>query len=434
MLKHSVNTILLLLLTVSLSANTWLVSTTELVRGDTVFQTFYTYNGALQPVLISTKISVNNSLFSDYTYTEQQFEASNKTASSTFLRENSTWKKLTRTEWTYENGLLKNRKELIGISDNWANKEQVNYSYNLSNKVIREITQTYATNWKDKLKTEYNYDTDTTRITFSAINETIWKPYGRLSIANNTENSVIYEEFDSIWHIRTRTVYHQKPSGEVVDETQQIFKANMWKNQAKRTFTFDTNSDINGEILSSWKTEFWDNKQRVKTEIQNSETVTTSYTALYDEWLPAYQTTKSFNEENLPNNITTNYLFWGGDVTSMRNDFLPVGVETSSNFAYGHQISINYEDYNNTSTDIPSHEKAFTVYPNPSPNGIFYVDGNYNVISQFWVYNLQGLLIKQGANENNKTIDISELNKGIYLSKIITNSNLTFTTKLIKSN
>ena len=37
------------------------------------------------------------------------------------------------------------------------------------------------------------------------------------------------------------------------------------------------------------------------------------------------------------------------------------------------------------------------------------------------------------SNTNNKTIDITELSKGIYLSKIRVQNNDTFTTKLIKS-
>lgn len=433
MLNSSVNIMLLLVLTASLSANTWLVSTTELVRGDTIFQTSYNYNGALQPVLISTKIAVNNSELSNYSYTEQQFETNNKVSSSTFLWKNTTWKKSTRTEWIYENALLKNKKELIGNGDNWADKEQIVYSYNVQNKLLSETTQSYVTNWENRLKTVYSYNDSITEMIFLAIHEGIWKSYGKLISTNDSEKSLVYQEFDSVWHTRTRTVYHQNSSGQLLDETQQIFKNNSWINKAKRLFTYDKNENLNGELLLSWKTEFWKNEQRTKSEIDTFEKITTYYTALYNQWLPAYRTTVSLNEEFLPHNVSTNHLFWGGDVSRMRYDFLPVDTEIIPKLMYGHQIAITYESHTNTPTDIPIKEKSVTVYPNPSPNGIFYVDGNYTTISEFWVYNLQGQLIKHVANANNKTIDISDLNKGIYLSKIIANTNQTFTTKLIKS-
>ena len=434
MLKRSAHiTLILLLASISLFANTtWLVSTTELLCEDTIFQTNYNYNGSLQPVLISTKISVNNSTFANYSYTEQQFENANKIVSSTYLWENNIWKKSARIEWIYENGLLKNRKELINSANSWTNKEQVNYIYNVDNKIISETTQTYVTNWKDKLRTDYYYDENNTEITFSSIYENNWQPYGKIIMANNNGKSVVYQEFDSIWHIRTRTLYHQKSSGQTLDETQQLFQDSIWRNQAKRVFTY-SNDNITGELLLSWNTEFWDNSQRKKIETQNLETVTTYYTPLYNEWLPAYKDITLLNEDYLPSNISTEYLFWGGDIASTRYGFLPVNITNSPNLIYGQNISISYDSHENTPTNILSTKKPFTVYPNPSPNGIFYVDGNYNTISELWVYTLQGQLIKHISNTNNQTIDISELSKGVYLSKITVNNNETFTTKLVKS-
>lgn len=434
MFKRSVHIILVLLLaSYSLYANTWLVSTTELMRGDTLFQTYYSYDSALQPVLISTKISVNNSTFANYSYTEQQFENEKKLVSSTFVWNNNTWTKSSRTEWTYENGLLKNRKELINSSDNWAYKEQINYAYNSENKLISETTQIYTTSWQNKLKTDYSYNQDVIEVTLSSINETVWKPYGKMTISKTNEQAVIYQEFDSIWHIRTQTIYHQKSSGQTLDETQQTIQDGLWRNNAKRVFTYDTNNNLNGELLLSWNTEFWGNAQRKKSETHNLETITTYYTPLYNEWLPAYKNKTILNEDYLPSNVSTEYLFWGGDVSSTRHDFLPVDITIMPNMIYGHNLSIDYESHENTPTNVLNTKLPFTVYPNPSPNGIFYIEGNYDAISELWIYNLQGQLIKYTNNTKNKTIDISELSKGVYLSKIRVNNHETFTTKLIKS-
>jgi hypothetical protein len=112
---------------------------------------------------------------------------------------------------------------------------------------------------------------------------------------------------------------------------------------------------------------------------------------------------------------------------------LPIAINNTASLPYGHSISLTYESHENTPTDILNTKQTLMVYPNPSPNGIFYIEGNYEQITEVWIYSLQGQLIKYMSNTNNKTIDITELSKGIYLSKIRVQNNDTFTTKLIKS-
>ena len=434
MFKRSGHIIIMLLLaSMSLYANTWLVSTTDLVRGDTTFQTYYSYNSALQPVLISTKISVNNSSFTNYSYTEQQFENGQKVASSTFVWNSTLWQKSTRTEWLYENGLLKNRKELRNSGDNWIQTEQTLYSYDTNNKLVSEITQTYTTSWQNKLKTDYVYNGAIKEIVCSTAQGLLWQPYAKITIDSTNEHLVTFEEFDSIWHTRTRTIYNQNTSGQPLDETQQSFQGNMWRNEARRLFTYDTNNAANGELLLSWNTEFWGNIQRHKSEKQNLETITTYYTPLYNAWWPAYTHRALLNDDLLPSQIITEHQFWGEDISSLRHDFLPIAINNTASLPYGHSISLTYESHENTPTDILNTKQTLMVYPNPSPNGIFYIEGNYEEITEVWIYSLQGQLIKYISNTNNKTIDITELSKGIYLSKIKVQNNDTFTTKLIKS-
>lgn len=425
--------IILWLASISLHASTWLVSTTDLVRGDTTFQTYYSYNSALQPVLISTKISVNNSSFTNYSYTEQQFEYGQKVTSSTFLWNSTMWKKSARTEWLYENGLLTNRKELRNSGDNWLQTEQTQYSYDTNNKLMSEITQTYTTSWQNRLKTEYAYNGAIREITTFIVQATTWQPYAKITIDTTNNDVVTFEEFDSIWHTRTRTIYNVNTSGKALDETQQTWQGNLWRNETRRLFTYDTNEKVNGEVFLSWNTEFWGNVQRHKSEIQNSETITTYYTPLYNAWWPAYTQRNLVNEELLPSQVITDYQFWGGDVSSMRHDFLPIKINNTASLPYGHSIALTYESHENTPTDILNTKQEITVYPNPSPNGIFYLEGNYEQIMEVWIYSLQGQLIKYMSNTDSKTIDITELSKGIYLSKIKVQNNDTFTTKLIKS-
>ena len=222
MFNRSLYIILLLLVSTSVDASTWFVSTTNLVRGDTIFQTYYTYNSSSQPVLSSTKISVNNSAFINYSYTELQFENDLKVSSSTFLWDGIMWKKSIRTEWVYDKGLLKSRKELHNVADNWLQTEQTLYSYDTTNNLTREITQTYATNWQNRLKTDYSYNNTIKTITCSTAQGALWQPYARITVdSTHGYYSVTLEEFDSVWHTRTRTIYNENSSGQALNETQQ---------------------------------------------------------------------------------------------------------------------------------------------------------------------------------------------------------------------
>ncbi|HQA75705.1 MAG TPA: T9SS type A sorting domain-containing protein [Salinivirgaceae bacterium] len=434
MFNRSLYIILLLLVSTSVDASTWFVSTTNLVRGDTIFQTYYTYNSSSQPVLSSTKISVNNSAFINYSYTELQFENDLKVSSSTFLWDGIMWKKSIRTEWVYDKGLLKSRKELHNVADNWLQTEQTLYSYDTTNNLTREITQTYATNWQNRLKTDYSYNNTIKTITCSTAQGALWQPYARITVdSTHGYYSVTLEEFDSVWHTRTRTIYNENSSGQALNETQQSLHGTIWRNEAKRSFTYDNNNVINGELLLSWNTEYWGNIQRYKSEKQNLETITTYYTPLYNAWWPAYTHRTVLNDDFLPAQIVTDYQFWGKNNAKLRTDFLPIHLNNITNLPYAHSLDLTYESHENTPTEILKTAQDITIYPNPSPNGIFYVEGNYKRITAIWIYSLHGQLIKHISYPESKTIDITELNKGIYLSKIQTQENETFTTKLIKS-
>jgi hypothetical protein len=68
---------------------------------------------------------------------------------------------------------------------------------------------------------------------------------------------------------------------------------------------------------------------------------------------------------------------------------------------------------------------AFSVFPNPSENGVFYILNNSQAITTFCkIYNLNGQSIREiplNANDNIETIDLTSLDKGLYLLNIISN-------------
>ncbi len=81
-------------------------------------------------------------------------------------------------------------------------------------------------------------------------------------------------------------------------------------------------------------------------------------------------------------------------------------------------------------TEINTVFNDFKVYPNPAFNTLN-IDININEINNISIYSLDGKLVKKLPNNTSKTIDISNLNDGLYLIQINTNENV-YSTKFMK--
>ena len=75
----------------------------------------------------------------------------------------------------------------------------------------------------------------------------------------------------------------------------------------------------------------------------------------------------------------------------------------------------------------PSELWKITVYPNPSKNLIF-VDSNFPTDS-YWLYDMQGQLLKKNVFSHDKIINLENLDSGTYFLKI---QNKEYQQKIVK--
>ena len=76
-------------------------------------------------------------------------------------------------------------------------------------------------------------------------------------------------------------------------------------------------------------------------------------------------------------------------------------------------------------------KNQLSVFPNPTSD-IINIKANINlVINKLYIYNLNGRLLKESTTDLNK-INISELSKGIYLLKVVSNEDKTAVFRIIK--
>lgn len=150
---------------------------------------------------------------------------------------------------------------------------------------------------------------------------------------------------------------------------------------------------------------------------------------------------------------------WGGgnsSITTDQDEYLAVRFSIGTNTYYGWiRIEVNFENsvtfkdyaYNSTpntaintgdtgtqaAVDDIENSNFFSIYPNPVKNTIT-IDNKTNInISKIEIINLLGKKVKEikVSDLSNQTIDISELNKGMYLVSILENDKIVSQKKLI---
>ena len=99
-------------------------------------------------------------------------------------------------------------------------------------------------------------------------------------------------------------------------------------------------------------------------------------------------------------------------------------TETISNIDVNQAIIIKEGSGILSNTDIQT-DNLFSMYPNPSNNGIFKLSISDNETVSLQIFDLSGRLVtKKDDLRNNDEIDVSHYHKGIYVAKISSGSNI----------
>jgi hypothetical protein len=107
--------------------------------------------------------------------------------------------------------------------------------------------------------------------------------------------------------------------------------------------------------------------------------------------------------------------------------------KSGQNYAYGNIFIIKTDNNGNTLVDIQEEKdkNSFKIYPNPT-NGIINIDFLNRSIKKIIIYNITGKQMSELTGlQLNKQINLSSLEKGIYIISIQTENEI-FTEKIIK--
>lgn len=100
--------------------------------------------------------------------------------------------------------------------------------------------------------------------------------------------------------------------------------------------------------------------------------------------------------------------------------FLPSGIIIASDRKYG-LFTLNFTGWDLTSTEDTFQESEFSIFPNPSSNGVFNImkSNSMETSTQLEIFDLSGKrLHTQILNHQNEEINLSHLSNGFYVGKI----------------
>lgn len=154
--------------------------------------------------------------------------------------------------------------------------------------------------------------------------------------------------------------------------------------------------------------------------------------------------------QNIPFPGTNSNYFSGGYITANHTSYNPGapinGLQMELNFTNVRDTPANRTEFANAFADAiieymnthfnpswntcnplsatnPSPDKAFSVYPNPVSRGdLIHFNIPESNIYEYELFNLQGQLIAKGVLDSESTIDSKELNSGLYLLKLWSDS------------
>ncbi|GEM_PF-4193457 len=164
---------------------------------------------------------------------------------------------------------------------------------------------------------------------------------------------------------------------------------------------------------------------------QSGDIEITEDTTVEIELEPGEEYTVTFEVENEYGDVIDDAVITLGDVTNEAGDYEFTVVPGEYDYLVEAE---HHEDYEGSvdvesditvevimvpdGTDIPQHETAFSVYPNPAKDVLNVETQNIN---QVRVFDLTGKVIySQNVNANNVTIQVSEFGQGMYILQVET--------------
>ena len=199
----------------------------------------------------------------------------------------------------------------------------------------------------------------------------------------------------------------------------------------KAAYQYDANNNVTSCSVSYWVKNHWTNAFRQLSNYTENAILSDVQYQVYQnrEWHSVASSTSNFNDDGLLESAQNTAEFWASDdMAAVR--YLPLPENLADHFVSASNIQFLYVDADDVYVDFVASPLAkLTIYPNPSPTGVFYVDLPDGVAARYVVYDMSGATLQTGSVQSG-VVDLSQLPSGVYVANLFCH-NIKYVVKLI---
>ena len=317
----------------------------------------------------------------------------------------------------------------------WKYSEKSNYFYAADNQIIQDSICTWDTllnDWKTSDKAEYVYNK---YLYYSEKTESKWE--------------TTLEE----WMYDYNTLFTFDGDNNITERLEKVWAGNQWDNSSKLENTIE-----NGKVMLSTESEWvdgeWVNQQKLEyvydTEGKLSETHTFVWDAGNQTWTMQLKLFYTYNDNDDPSLITMSYQFQGIWLEMGKQEFtydenynldelvVPYIDEQEAIYFFHKMIKdikFQFKDLGTGQWKIVNHFEFFyslheynsiaenetykvKVFPNPTTDIITVNILDYQDDMSFSLMDIQGRELFNQSIKNNKSINVSEFESGVYFYQL----------------
>jgi hypothetical protein len=264
------------------------------------------------------------------------------------------------------------------------------YAYNNDGSLQFVISQTWQSGaWVNLTRADYSYDIYGNLLTIFKL---LW-------LSNNTWNDQYMKEY------RTYDL-----NGNLITRFITRYSCGDWRDDVRYTYTYDNN----GNRLTEFR--------------EDNDWVNVLWTNTY-----IYHYSYDLNG----NSINGIYEIWANGNWEPGMNNLSIFSQRTSIYSIPDKIfryTVNYTYYNSSTAGIGIDNSFFQIYPNPTIDNFTILDKSLNPINEkiISIFDIHGkLLLRQTMQQDKTEIDISSLDKGVYIVRVL-GADMNVTKKIIK--
>ncbi|QRM89960.1 T9SS type A sorting domain-containing protein [Lacinutrix sp. WUR7] len=307
----------------------------------------------------------------------------------------------------------------------FVNSSRLTISYNGNNQVVETINELWNSvnaAWENDRRSTQAYDGNnlTEILHYLWINNAWLLEY---RIVNAYNGSLLTESITQQWDInasqwindiKSEFTYNSIPLLEIALSSAWSTVDNVWINDGRTTFVYDANNLLNIKTFEDWESNAWVNDRQETYTFDSNDFLIES---LVSEWNTSTMVYDLDRRETYTNNAQGYY------TELVRENYL-LGSwvnETRDRRTYPICYTLGVENLL---------AEGVLVYPIPAQN-VLHIKSNMQH-SEAIIMDLNGRIVQQEKLTNAlQTIDISQLNSGVYILKL-SNGNQVITEKIIK--